>query len=1102
MAENYQVYEITHSSPELKTVADFILEPGSPASQYSTDMEAFLDVKQKDGITTNRKAIEGNYRFGKEIGLKNKEASELLLKVGTKLAIPTNKIDRVGLLTQGIQVVSNDIPAFKARALAELELDPGYRPVSKLQGGKPSDGVTVESYPDMTVWIWCRALSNTPGNEGEIFNITPFIQKINTNVAKDGGNFQLTLPPLVCEISKEGKWTIKKKSLKRYENSSRKEEYVAEASLFKVGKDGELKRNEFLFHNIISPNDMVWIRFETLELEKEQRMRDNEDFFVDKANLAGRVYDMIGLVDSNTLTTDPTSNDASISIVGRDLSKLFIEDGTYFYALEMSQGQLNFSGGSTQKNSLMQRVFSENALQYFGLYYNNSIERVLKFVIQQLSTIRVVPDNLFTSYGERRNKRFNEEVVKKNPQRTDLQELEEKIKKQIKTLRSKVQLTEIKPGLEEIEIGKIWNSLYHFFIDIRKENIRKTEGAFTSGWKAFSYQLASGSKETVLEDTFPEYFHSNLHLTLFYTKTQITKDDEKELFSNIDKYLDLKSSQPAIESKWSEDLARGIWQIVKLVIDDGVTERRIVDSSMSSANGSLLNFVRKICQEPFVEFYMDTYGDQYHLIVRKPPYDWKGLDSMLNGQYSVEKTDNKPRKITSTVIDIEPEDVLKEELSYDDAAVISWYHLMPQANFIGSSTTYSLAYLPAIFFEEYADIWGSKPMQLVHNYMPRLPLNSQETILDVTEKQAFEDLKFMIESNAYMPFVRKGTITVNGDRRLKYGNIIRYKSTGEIFFINHVQQQFSIGESSIDRTTTIQVIRGMKEVLIKGVAAVGKSSNEKGSTFSYFDIINTKIEPKIKDFSEEVSETTQTGTKKISTVKEASEIDLLFSSTQKFKGYKWVYGADGEDNKIDCSGFVSKVLQMAGKKIGDLTAEEIMKRSSDFRPVTSFDTATLKEGDVIGLDTRKNVGGSKYGIDHIAIVVRNTSTGKLELAESASGVGVRSKPLEEVLPRYNKISTGGKYVGNFRTIKPTVVEEEVPVYETTTRTIVKKDIIREEIFSNFKVFKSCFNFFLRRKMNDDSLISNQLGEVKVNSRSVSDLTEERAKEFEGWVKSK
>ena len=192
------------------------------------------------------------------------------MKVGTVLAVPVTKVQREGLLTQGIEVVSNDIPAFKAAALANLESEVQYKPVNVYQG-KIQQGTIKDIYPDATVWIWCKALSlnnsNDKGgilanNEGQIFNLTPFIQEIETNVGRDGGNFNLVLPPLICEMQ-DDRWVLKKSSFKRSnkakDNFYRLDEYVADDNFYFLDEDGSLQRNEFLFHNIISSNDISWV---------------------------------------------------------------------------------------------------------------------------------------------------------------------------------------------------------------------------------------------------------------------------------------------------------------------------------------------------------------------------------------------------------------------------------------------------------------------------------------------------------------------------------------------------------------------------------------------------------------------------------------------------------------------------------------------------------------------------------------------------------------------------------------------------------------------------------------------------------------------------
>lgn len=1180
MPENkVEVYEVTHSSPELKTVGDYILDPSSPAHKYADNLNtrnSFLNVKNKIG-KTNREVIEA--RLNKyEKKYKGSNADELPLKVGTILAIPKFKIDQIGLLTQGIQVVSNNIPAFKARALAQLETEIGYRPVSSYRPvrGKLTQGGLKEEYPDTTVWIWCRALSETGENKGQIFNITPFVSKLNTNVGKNGGNFQISVAPLVCELNERGQWTIKRNSLKKYKNNNytslQNSGYLAEASILKTSleqpdpnkaSDNVLKRQQFLFHNIITPNDMVWIRYETLDMEKEQRIEDNSDFYIDKSKIAGRVYDMIGLVDSNTITVNPDNNDVSISIVGRDLSKLFIEDGTYFYPLEMSQGKLNFAGGSTAENELMQRVFSDNALQFLNTWLNNSIEQVLKFIIQQLSTIKVVPDDLFTSYVDsngvdRRNKKFNQH---KNQQKQgkaandQLEDLRKEIRERVSINRVQTKVALGNHRAEQLRINIVYQACIDFMKEVRDSKKRKLVGNKTIGWTSFVSKISNFSSKAE-EDCLPNNLYTELPLRFFFRSSTTSARTDEELIGLIDQYLDIKYGQPKYKELWTEDPANGIWQIIKLVIDDGVTERRICDSSISSANGSLLNFVRKICQEPFVEFYMDTYGDMYHLIVRKPPYDKVGIESMLSGRVRVDTNkDGKKDKTIASVIDIEPEDVLQEQLSYDDQSAITWYHLTPQANFFGSTSTYSLAYLPAIFFKEYAEIWGSKPMQLTHNYMPRLPLNPQESTLDISEKQAFEDYRYMIESNAYLPFTRKGSITLNGDRRLKLGNIVRYKSTGEIFFIDHVQQQFSINDSTIDRTTTIQVSRGMREVLIEGVLAPEKGG-EKQNIFSYFNIINTKLALEKRESQTVITERVEVGTRTVETVIPSATRSTTTTTTKAptiktvapgFEEYlQHQQGPTGAKIIIKAASTNSDtplpILRNMKFNVGrdfnkTLTARNFLeywidkynKRYSEAqRNLSQYETyyQTIAQEQGVRVDvlrtfgliesTHRNLGPNAGGY---------TGVMQLSNSEAARFNVVINDPLDNIRGgaklikenAKNKLSVTNQFekastkltvnATTITTLSTQTVTSFEPIFENKTSVQTVREVDRDKVFSNFKVYKDCFNFFLRRKENDDSLKSILLDTIVVTAgdevaSNINELNEEQLKQLSQKISNK
>ena len=96
-----ELYEVTHSSPEIKTVQDYLERLESPAFSMKAHPEDFLNIKGPDGLT-NRERIESKYITTTESKAKGKSASSLILKAGTKLYIPVEKVNRIGLLTEEI----------------------------------------------------------------------------------------------------------------------------------------------------------------------------------------------------------------------------------------------------------------------------------------------------------------------------------------------------------------------------------------------------------------------------------------------------------------------------------------------------------------------------------------------------------------------------------------------------------------------------------------------------------------------------------------------------------------------------------------------------------------------------------------------------------------------------------------------------------------------------------------------------------------------------------------------------------------------------------------------------------------------------------------
>lgn len=436
---------------------------------------------------------------------------------------------------------------------------------------------------------------------------------------------------------------------------------------------------------------------------------------------------------------------------------------------------------------------------------------------------------------------------------------------------------------------------------------------------------------------------------------------------------------------------------------------------------------------------MDTYGDTYTLTVRKPPHDQKALISLIEGKVN---TEDGSVVTPPAIVNVRQEDVLEEQLMFDDTEVFSWYHFFPRSALMGDAQNYALSYLGALFFEEYAEIWGSRPYQNSHSYIPYTGgLNNQEA-LSLSEKQAIEDLKYVVESHQYLPFTRKGRITLNRDRRLKVGNIIRYESTGEIFFIDHVTHTYSISDQSIEAFTTISVSRGMIEQLIYG--AYLKNENDTPKFVSYFNIINTELNFLEKEVINVVSNQIQP--------KPSVRIETITESGNKGIYYLEKYNKFPEKKNLFIR-FINGINQLGYRVIVTDT----------FR--TNDEQWFLKYGLNGNLNnaepgTSKHESGSAIDIniinDKTGEILKKNSSLESWLASGVPGLA-RSVGLQW--------AGGNGSFGNFVDRVHYQIAGEVPETEqdikTETKTFKTKSFDRERVFSNFKVDRFVFSFFLK-----------------------------------------
>lgn len=335
-----------------------------------------------------------------------------------------------------------------------------------------------------------------------------------------------------------------------------------------------------------------------------------------------------------------------------------------------------------------------------------------------------------------------------------------------------------------------------------------------------------------------------------------------------------------------EKPVEGIWQIFKVFVDKKLDQRRLVDNSISYVDGTMYDQLNKICQKPFVEIFGDTYGDVFNLIVRQPPFNKEAVMSFLSGKSNTAKSDYHS---DYKIIEIQDKDIQSfSNLTWETTYYTS-YQVQPLNLLVGQQIEFMAGgVIPIIYHTRVGEVFGNHRLIISDNYLFAEANTGSESFR--ADEKYFEsllnELKYLIETNVYLPFTRRGSITlVHGDRRIKRGMFIRCVPTREIFYVESVSHNAVFHSDRIDRSTIIEVSHGMIEDYIKGTIGWDKDGQliKKGATatvFSYFNIshldIKTKrvlrsVEKKVEkpEFTEPQPErVTKEGLKKVSSITE------------------------------------------------------------------------------------------------------------------------------------------------------------------------------------------------------------------------------------------
>lgn len=307
-----------------------------------------------------------------------------------------------------------------------------------------------------TVWIWCKSLdSEEEFNDYSIFDLSPFVQNLNINKDSNGGNFSISLTPIngVLEFKGdelEGFWSPDKRSYVKFKNDkgnnyifrefvdrlrNRKTEDFKDLTYgesinavdnmgiysrdrkFKSKEQKTFVNSEKLFKNMILQNDLVFISFSP-DIQLRNINKTNE-FFIHSEEIPDKNWEMIGMVDSSPMSNNYENVETNLSVNGRDLMKLLIEDGSHFFTKSYTDSESDTSifknfkqekrgdRVNTLNNFIENGAVSANRLITTGIIdilYNpeaRNVNFIMNLLMSRLSNIEVAPSDLFRHYGDK-----------------------------------------------------------------------------------------------------------------------------------------------------------------------------------------------------------------------------------------------------------------------------------------------------------------------------------------------------------------------------------------------------------------------------------------------------------------------------------------------------------------------------------------------------------------------------------------------------------------------------------------------------------------------------------------------------------------------------
>lgn len=421
MAENENNYILLyHRNPEVITLKDFM------EREYIYGITPDDLFKQnKEYIWSQMSDADKKRIFGKQNATIDDLKVDTELPLPCKIKINPKLINAVLSISQtNLQEDLDDFYVFESKEIEKV-----------LNTITITAGDYVEkTEPRLGVYIWCKSQYRfSESNSGDNYQFHHLSDKflngfqqidydiisISTRVGEEGGSFTLRLPVVPVSVRESSLYNLDEKRTP-IDIIPRKKYGVGGST----NEKHDLSSAEMNYYsNLISSNDLIFISFNKINPDYAVRnegtvenVGDNEfevrDFHA-IADLSNENFDMIGLVDS--VRTVVEHNNAYIEVTGRDLMKLLIDDGSFFfmpstcsYSAQVFANELGNSSGDInsidETNPLNRLRLPAGEIDLFARTTNKDISFILKGIISKLANIEVCPTSLFNEWGDKRTR--------------------------------------------------------------------------------------------------------------------------------------------------------------------------------------------------------------------------------------------------------------------------------------------------------------------------------------------------------------------------------------------------------------------------------------------------------------------------------------------------------------------------------------------------------------------------------------------------------------------------------------------------------------------------------------------------------------------------